>query len=104
VDAVWPALLGACGLVIVGLMTYLATRKQTETTDEIALREEGRAMRDELREAYKDVKAELEAVRLRLDTSEKVIAKQDLEIVSLRSEIAMLKATRREWYEEDDKK
>jgi hypothetical protein len=93
---------GASAAIIVGMLTYLAARRQTETTDEIALREEGRAMRDELREAYKDVKAELEAVRLRLDTSEKVIAKQDLEIVSLKSEIAMLKATRRERYEKDE--
>jgi predicted nucleic acid-binding Zn-ribbon protein len=92
VDAIWPAALGAAGVIIAGVIAYLATRKQTETEEEIALRIEGRAMRDELREAYKNVKAELEEVRLDAEVSRKAVVQLSLEVVALRTEIATLRA------------
>jgi hypothetical protein len=91
-DTTLPAALGAGGLIIAGLIAYLATRRQTETADEIALREEGRAMRDELREAYKTVKAELEAVKLDAEISRKAVVQLSLEVVALRTELATIKA------------
>jgi N-acetyl-gamma-glutamylphosphate reductase len=99
VNTILPAILGASGVIIAGLIAFLATRRQTETEEEIALREEGRAMREELREAVKDLKTQLESVREKAAINEKLVEKLSLEIVSLKSEIAMLRATRREWYE-----
>lgn len=91
-NTAWPAALTASGVIIAGLIAYLATRRQTETEEEIALRTEGRAMREELREAYKNVKAELEVVRLDAEINRKAVVQLSLEVVALRTELATLKA------------
>lgn len=86
------AVLGASGAVIVGVLTYLATRRQTESTDEIALREEGRAMREELRNEVMMLRTRLAAIELDAETSRKAVVQLSVEVVALRTEIAVLKA------------